>query len=74
MKLTLLIAFDQSLEWNEELAEEQGGGESPTVADDIDPPNSDKKEDILVNVTEENEWEKLLRIRCIIFSSFSSLT
>lgn len=52
----------QSLEWNDE-AEEQGGAESPAVAgDDISAQNSEK-EDNIAPVVEENEWDKLLRVR-----------
>lgn len=54
---------DQSLEWNDEPTDEQGGTESPpVVTDDVSAQNSERKEDNLVG-TEENEWDKLLRIR-----------
>lgn len=53
----------QSLEWNDEATEEQGGTESPpVVTDDVSAQNSEKKEDNVVG-TEENEWDKLLRVR-----------
>lgn len=58
------LYFDQSLEWNEEPTEEQGGAESPSgMTDDISAQNSDRKEDNVATVTEENEWDKLLRVR-----------
>ncbi|OWM87108.1 hypothetical protein CDL15_Pgr027043 [Punica granatum] len=54
----------KSLEWNDELAEEPGGGESPLVAGEgIGASNSDKKEENVGNAVEENEWDKLLRVR-----------
>ena len=54
----------QSVEWNDEATDEPGGGESPpAVADDISVQNSEKKEDNVLNGTEENEWDKLLRVR-----------
>lgn len=56
--------YDQSVEWNEEPTEEQGGTESPAVAaDEVYTPNIDKKEDNLVSSNEENEWDRLLRVR-----------
>ena len=55
--------FTQSLEWNDEPTDEHGGTESPpVVTDDVSTQNSERKEDNLV-VTEENEWDKLLRVR-----------
>ncbi|XP_010529295.1 PREDICTED: protein CHROMATIN REMODELING 4-like isoform X2 [Tarenaya hassleriana] len=51
-------------EWNEEAAEEQGGAESPAlVTDDTGAQSSERREDVIVNVTEENEWDRLLRVR-----------
>lgn len=39
-------------------------GESPPDGtDDTCPQNSEKREDNTVNVNEENEWDKLLRVR-----------
>ena len=57
------LYFYQSLEWNEESAEEQGGAESPGIIDDLSLHGSDKKEENPVTVTEENEWDRLLRVR-----------
>lgn len=57
------------MEWNEETTEEQGGAESPAVAtDDISAQSSEKKEDSAAIAPEENEWDRLLRVR----SGFSS--
>jgi len=54
----------QSLEWNDELMEERGEGESPPVlSEDVCVANSVKKEDSVVTVPEENEWDRLLRVR-----------
>ncbi|KAA8537227.1 hypothetical protein F0562_029705 [Nyssa sinensis] len=59
-----MLGSVKSLEWNDDPAEEQAGTESPPVAnDDNDAQNSEKKEDNLVSVTEENEWDRLLRVR-----------
>lgn len=54
----------QSVEWNDEATDKPGGGESPpAVVDGISLQNSEKKEDNVLNGTEENEWDKLLRVR-----------
>ncbi|KAK4254663.1 hypothetical protein QN277_010013 [Acacia crassicarpa] len=59
-----LLGSVKSLEWNDEPAEEQGLGESPPCGtDDISTQNSERKEDNVVNGTEENEWDRLLRVR-----------
>lgn len=56
--------MNQSIEWNDEPTEEQGGAEaSPGVNDDIFSPSLEKKDDNMVAVTEENEWDRLLRVR-----------
>ncbi|XP_038691131.1 protein CHROMATIN REMODELING 4-like isoform X2 [Tripterygium wilfordii] len=60
----MLGSVKPSLEWNDENTEEQGGSESPTVvADDVSVQNSERQEENLVTVTEENEWDRLLRVR-----------
>ncbi|XP_022748758.1 protein CHROMATIN REMODELING 4-like isoform X2 [Durio zibethinus] len=52
------------VEWNDETADEPGGAESPPAfADDISVQNSEKKEDNVLNGTEQNEWDRLLRVR-----------
>ena len=53
----------QSLEWNDETTEEQGGAELPVVVDETCGQNPERKEDNVINVTEENEWDRLLRVR-----------
>lgn len=59
-----MLGSVKSVEWNEEPTEEQGGTESPAVAaDEVYTPNIDKKEDNLVSSNEENEWDRLLRVR-----------
>ncbi|XP_054778799.1 protein CHROMATIN REMODELING 4 isoform X2 [Prosopis cineraria] len=59
-----LLGSVKSLEWNDEPAEEQGLGESPPCGtDDVSTQNSERKEDNMVNGTEENEWDRLLRVR-----------
>ncbi|KAL7206820.1 hypothetical protein ACSBR2_019512 [Camellia fascicularis] len=57
----MLLKLHNSLEWNEEQTEEQGGAESPpVVANDPCAQSSEKKEDNPVNGTEESEWGRLL--------------
>ncbi|KAL8265884.1 hypothetical protein R6Q59_003228 [Mikania micrantha] len=59
-----MLGSVKSLDWNDEPTEEQGGNESPSAL--IDGPTSqnlEKKEDSSGNVTEENEWDRLLRVR-----------
>ncbi|KAI9123680.1 hypothetical protein K1719_004980 [Acacia pycnantha] len=59
-----LPLLPMSLEWNDEPVEEQGLGESsPCGTNDISTKNSERKEDNVVNGIEENEWDRLLRVR-----------
>ncbi|XP_044509205.1 protein CHROMATIN REMODELING 4-like isoform X2 [Mangifera indica] len=59
-----MLGSVKSLEWNEETIEVQGGAESPAVAtDDISAQSSEKKEDNAAIGPEENEWDRLLRVR-----------
>uniref|UniRef100_A0A6P4A959 protein CHROMATIN REMODELING 4 isoform X1 n=1 Tax=Ziziphus jujuba TaxID=326968 RepID=A0A6P4A959_ZIZJJ len=59
-----MLGSVKSLEWNDEPTEEQGGAEaSPGVNDDICTQSSERKDDNIVTVTEENEWDRLLRVR-----------
>lgn len=59
-----LLCLFQSLEWNDEPAEEQDLGESPPCGtDDVSTQISERKEDNMVNGAEENEWDRLLRVR-----------
>ncbi|KAJ8545179.1 hypothetical protein K7X08_017762 [Anisodus acutangulus] len=59
-----MLGSVKSLEWNEEGAEEQAGIASHmVVSEDTCVQNVEKKEDNLVSSTEENEWDKLLRVR-----------
>ncbi|XVF46045.1 hypothetical protein PTKIN_Ptkin02bG0256400 [Pterospermum kingtungense] len=59
-----MLGSVKSVEWNDEATDEPGGGESPpAVVDGISVQNSEKKEDNVLNGTEENEWDKLLRVR-----------
>ncbi|CAN4081812.1 unnamed protein product [Withania somnifera] len=59
-----LLGSVKSLEWNEEGAEEQAGIASDmVVTEDACVQNVEKKEDNLVSSSEENEWDKLLRVR-----------
>lgn len=52
------------MEWNDETTDYQGGAESPSVvAEDICGQNPERKEDNVVTATEENEWDRLLRVR-----------
>ncbi|QCD83815.1 ATP-dependent helicase HepA [Vigna unguiculata] len=59
-----MLGSVKALEWNDEPTEEHVVGESPPDGtDDTCPQNSEKREDNTVNVNEENEWDKLLRVR-----------
>ncbi|XWS67399.1 hypothetical protein CRYUN_Cryun04dG0003700 [Craigia yunnanensis] len=59
-----MLGTVKPVEWNDEATDDPGGGESPpAIADDISVQNSEKKEDNVLNGTEENEWDKLLRVR-----------
>ncbi|KAJ8758798.1 hypothetical protein K2173_000519 [Erythroxylum novogranatense] len=60
----MLGSVKQPLEWNDETMEEHGGGESPSlVPDDISGQNAERKEDNVLSGNEENEWDRLLRVR-----------
>ncbi|XP_023892143.2 protein CHROMATIN REMODELING 4 isoform X2 [Quercus suber] len=59
-----MLGSVKAVEWNDEPTEEQVGAESPPiVTDDICAQNSERKEDNAVTGTEENEWDRLLRLR-----------
>ncbi|CAI9277327.1 unnamed protein product [Lactuca saligna] len=59
-----MLGSVKSLDWNDEPTEEQGGTESPSAIIDgsTAPQNSEKKEDNNIP-TDENEWDRLLRVR-----------
>ncbi|XP_026391813.1 protein CHROMATIN REMODELING 4-like [Papaver somniferum] len=59
-----LLGSVKAVEWNDEPTEEQGGIEPvPAIPGDVSEPSPEKKEDPMVGVTEENEWDRLLRLR-----------
>ncbi|XP_022146554.1 protein CHROMATIN REMODELING 4 isoform X3 [Momordica charantia] len=59
-----MLGSVKSVDWNDEPAAEEQGAESPTgVNDDICAQNSERKEDNALAGAEENEWDRLLRIR-----------
>nr|XP_043638793.1 protein CHROMATIN REMODELING 4-like [Erigeron canadensis]XP_043638794.1 protein CHROMATIN REMODELING 4-like [Erigeron canadensis]XP_043638795.1 protein CHROMATIN REMODELING 4-like [Erigeron canadensis] len=59
-----MLGSVKSLDWNDEPTQEQGGTESPSsVTDGATVSNLEKKEDNSGCVTEENEWDRLLRVR-----------
>ncbi|KAG5621844.1 hypothetical protein H5410_007062 [Solanum commersonii] len=59
-----MLGSVKSLEWNEDGAEEQAGIASDmVVSEDTCVQNVEKKEDNLASSSEENEWDKLLRVR-----------
>ncbi|KAL5975779.1 hypothetical protein ACLOJK_020106 [Asimina triloba] len=61
---TDILGSVKSIEWNDEPTEEQGGTElAPGMTNDVGAPNSDKKEDNTISNIEENEWDRLLRVR-----------
>ncbi|KAG7532703.1 Zinc finger FYVE/PHD-type [Arabidopsis thaliana x Arabidopsis arenosa] len=59
-----MLGTVKPVEWNEETADEHVGAESPAlVTDDTDEQSSERKDDDVVNSIEENEWDRLLRMR-----------
>ncbi|XP_010260565.1 PREDICTED: protein CHROMATIN REMODELING 4 isoform X2 [Nelumbo nucifera] len=58
-----MLGSVKSLEWSDEPNEEQTGAEVPPATGDVCAQNSEKKEENSVNVPEENEWDRLLRVR-----------
>ncbi|GAV81101.1 SNF2_N domain-containing protein/Helicase_C domain-containing protein/Chromo domain-containing protein/PHD domain-containing protein/DUF1087 domain-containing protein [Cephalotus follicularis] len=58
-----MLGSVKSLEWNDETTEEHGAESPPIVTDDISVQNSERREDTVVTGTEENEWDRLLRVR-----------
>ncbi|XP_022872457.1 protein CHROMATIN REMODELING 4-like isoform X1 [Olea europaea var. sylvestris] len=60
-----MLGSVKSLEWNDEPTEEQDGTTSvPVVTSDFD-----KKDDDLAGSNEENEWDRLLRVRWTKYQS-----
>ncbi|XP_077253431.1 protein CHROMATIN REMODELING 4-like isoform X2 [Tasmannia lanceolata] len=54
----------KAVEWDDEPTEEQGVSEMlPSVAGDVCAQSSEKKVDPMITSTEENEWDRLLRMR-----------
>ncbi|KAI3700239.1 hypothetical protein L2E82_44860 [Cichorium intybus] len=60
-----MLGSVKSLDWNDEQTEEQAGTESPSTIIDgtTTTQNLEKKEDNSGNITDENEWDRLLRVR-----------
>ncbi|KAI7751103.1 hypothetical protein M8C21_020508 [Ambrosia artemisiifolia] len=61
-----MLGSVKSVDWNDESTEEQGGSEALVdVTDDATAQNLEKKDDhdSSGNVAEENEWDRLLRVR-----------
>nr|XP_043631427.1 protein CHROMATIN REMODELING 4 isoform X2 [Erigeron canadensis] len=59
-----MLGSVKSLDWNDELTEDQAGSDSPMdILDDATAQDIEKKEDCSRNVAEENEWDRLLRVR-----------
>ncbi|XP_076945061.1 LOW QUALITY PROTEIN: protein CHROMATIN REMODELING 4-like [Bidens hawaiensis] len=62
-----MLGSVKSLDWNDESTDEQGGSEAlvDVIDDDNNNNNSEKKDDNnnSGNVAEENEWDRLLRVR-----------
>lgn len=62
--MVYMFFLKQPEEWTDETAEEQVGAESPAlVTDDTVEQSSERKDDDVVSLTEENEWDRLLRMR-----------
>ncbi|KAH6763638.1 hypothetical protein C2S51_014887 [Perilla frutescens var. frutescens] len=59
-----MLGSVKSLDWNDEPTEEQAGMVSaPSAINDTTEQSFEKKVDNLVSINEENEWDKLLRVR-----------
>ncbi|XP_073108301.1 protein CHROMATIN REMODELING 4 isoform X2 [Elaeis guineensis] len=59
-----MLGAVKSVDWNDELNEEQRGADMlPSVAGDGCEQASEAKEDNAISGTEENEWDRLLRVR-----------
>ncbi|KAF5204706.1 Chromatin remodeling [Thalictrum thalictroides] len=58
-----MLGSVKSLEWNEEPVEEPVTNDSPPVAEDVDAQIFEKKEADAPSGNEENEWDRLLRMR-----------
>ncbi|KAJ4832059.1 hypothetical protein Tsubulata_009191 [Turnera subulata] len=59
-----MLGSVKSLEWNDETAEVPGKAESPAViGGDVSGQDPERKEDTVATGIEENEWDRLLRVR-----------
>lgn len=59
-----MLGSVKSLDWNDEPIDEQVGTESSSaIIDGTTAQNLEKEEDNSENVTDENEWDRLLRVR-----------
>ncbi|KAL6542660.1 hypothetical protein OROHE_010180 [Orobanche hederae] len=59
-----MLGSVKSVEWNDEPTEDQGGKISvPAANDDASEHSSEKKVVSVVGMNEENEWDRLLRVR-----------
>ncbi|XP_077244441.1 protein CHROMATIN REMODELING 4-like [Tasmannia lanceolata] len=57
-----MLGSVKAVEWNDEPTEEQGGSEM-LPSNNVCAQSSEKKEDPMISRTEENEWDRLLRVR-----------
>lgn len=56
------------MDWNDELNEEPGSGDMlPSIAGDSCEQASEAKEENTISGSEENEWDRLLRVRSFKF-------
>ncbi|PIA37691.1 hypothetical protein AQUCO_03000322v1 [Aquilegia coerulea] len=58
-----MLGSVKSLEWNEDPVEEPVTNDLPPVVEDVDAQVSEKKEADVPSGNEENEWDRLLRMR-----------
>ncbi|KAK4748079.1 hypothetical protein SAY87_014665 [Trapa incisa] len=59
-----MLGSVKSLEWNDDLVEEPGGESPPVETNGVGASNSsNKKDENASHAPEENEWDKLLRVR-----------
>ncbi|KAG8365705.1 hypothetical protein BUALT_Bualt18G0134400 [Buddleja alternifolia] len=65
-----MLGSVKSLEWNDEPTEERAGTVSvPVETNDTSARSSENKVDNLVGTNEENEWDRLLRVRWVKYQN-----
>lgn len=60
-----LQSFNQALDWNEETNEESATADATPDTAGEGAEDNELKDKNITNVKEENEWDKLLRVRFV---------